>query len=73
MRVADLPDSGCPSAIERCGICGFAIWRALSSPRTDLLYCIQCAADRFGPEQKIEAPTAKQRKVVEAAIRRKRQ
>jgi hypothetical protein len=64
-RVADI-DPPVASTVECCGNCGKAVWRALSSPDTDMILCIQCgyaqirAAKAAGKPVMFEGPTAEQ-------------
>ena len=68
MRVADLP---APEAADmaRCDLCGMAVWRPCSSPRTDKIFCAQCVSNLVKAGDKIERPTKKQLAAVARATR----
>jgi hypothetical protein len=54
------------SFVSECDECGRAVWRAFSSPDTDIALCSDCAgreiqaAQRRGENFKIEPPTKEQ-------------
>lgn len=67
MRTADMPDPPAVSRVDRCRVCDFRVWVALSSPRKGkLIYCTHCAFDEIklqkesGEKVEVQRPTAKQ-------------
>ena len=43
-RTTDLLEPKVPSAISSCDVCDAAVWKAFSSPNTDVVICYQCAS-----------------------------
>jgi hypothetical protein len=71
VRVADI-DPPVASIVDSCGLCGKAVWRALSSPDdVDMVFCLQCAeaevraAQAAGKKVEFGGITDKQRKEFE--------
>ena len=56
-------DQGVPpvkSRFGRCDLCRLAVWIAASSPKTDEIFCRQCAADMIEPGDKFAPLTKRQ-------------
>jgi hypothetical protein len=67
MRVADMPNPGTPSTIVHCDHCDMAVWYAKSSPKTDMVLCMQCGLDVVEPDSRFEPLTAKQLRAIRKA------
>lgn len=39
------------SVVDQCSRCGHAVWRALTSPEADEVYCVDCFAVLYHPDQ----------------------
>jgi hypothetical protein len=68
MRLADMPNPRTPSTIVRCDHCDIAVWRAKSSPKTDMVLCMQCGLDIVDEtDRRFDPPTAKQLRAIRKA------
>lgn len=54
------------SFVSECDECGCAVWRAYSSPDTDVVFCVDCATTQIkaakerGQDVEFEKPTKEQ-------------
>ena len=60
VRVADFPRATVPSYRDRCGACGFEVWRSNRSAYVDVAgcLCVPCAALGVATNPDIEVTTA---------------
>jgi len=54
-RIAD-GEPSVQSVVDKCGWCGAAVWRALSSPTADAIICMPCITEQDPDHQKRAQP-----------------
>lgn len=47
MRCVYLPRPPIASQVEKCSRCAAFVWKALSSPKQNVIWCMECAHDEF--------------------------
>lgn len=48
------------SVVDKCALCGHAVWRALSSPDGPECICVPCFMQEYTPDAEVEGPTEEQ-------------